>query len=161
MSYLQLYSFKSDKGLKKTPVIRRCHSINSGSLNITSTIHLNNLVLQAFGPDSTQEEVYNETTKHLVQNVIEGYNATVFAYGATGTVVKHQGRRIYGGGGGDKFVKLSRGVVSSSQKQYTFSQYHKDCFPTRKKHQQMISLMAIVVLGFRLNKRWFSFTLSN
>lgn len=46
--------------------------------------------------------------------MIEGYNATVFAYGATGTVVKHQGRRIYGGGGGDKFVKLSRGVVSSS-----------------------------------------------
>ena len=100
MPYLQLYSFKSDKGLKKTPVIRRCHSINSGSLNITSTISLNNLVLQAFGPDSTQEEVYNETTKHLVQNVIEGYNATVFAYGATGTVLKHQGRRIYGGGGG-------------------------------------------------------------
>ena len=41
-------------------------------------------LIQAFGGDSTQEEVYNETTKHLVQNVIEGYNATVFAYGATG-----------------------------------------------------------------------------
>ena len=37
-----------------------------------------------FGPDSTQEEVYNETTKHLVENVLNGYNATVFAYGATG-----------------------------------------------------------------------------
>ena len=37
-----------------------------------------------FGPDSTQDEVYNETTRHLVDNVLNGYNATVFAYGATG-----------------------------------------------------------------------------
>ena len=41
-------------------------------------------LLKVFGPDSTQEEVYNETTKHLVENVLNGYNATVFAYGATG-----------------------------------------------------------------------------
>ncbi|XP_023325995.1 kinesin-like protein KIF19 isoform X2 [Eurytemora carolleeae] len=55
---------------------------------------------KAFGPDSTQEEVYNETTKHLVQNVIEGYNATVFAYGATGggktyTMVGTQDQPLY------------------------------------------------------------------
>ena len=37
-----------------------------------------------FGPDSSQEDVYNSTTKHLVDNVMAGYNATVFAYGATG-----------------------------------------------------------------------------
>ena len=37
-----------------------------------------------FGADSTQEEVYSATTKHLVNNVLAGYNATVFAYGATG-----------------------------------------------------------------------------
>jgi kinesin family protein 18/19 len=42
------------------------------------------LLLQAFGPDSTQEEVYSETTQHLVESVLQGYNATVFAYGATG-----------------------------------------------------------------------------
>ena len=45
---------------------------------------LYNCHFQVFGPDSTQEEVYNETTKHLVDNVLNGYNATVFAYGATG-----------------------------------------------------------------------------
>lgn len=38
----------------------------------------------AFGGDSTQEEVYNKTTKPLVESVLEGYNACVFAYGATG-----------------------------------------------------------------------------
>jgi kinesin family member 18/19 len=42
------------------------------------------ILVQAFGPDSTQEEVYRETTQHLVESVLEGYNATVFAYGATG-----------------------------------------------------------------------------
>ena len=38
----------------------------------------------AFGADSTQEEVYERTTKPLVASVLEGYNACVFAYGATG-----------------------------------------------------------------------------
>ena len=39
----------------------------------------------AFGADSTQEEVYVKTTKPLVHSVLQGYNATVFAYGATGS----------------------------------------------------------------------------
>lgn len=39
---------------------------------------------KAFDATSTQEEVYNLTTKDLIQSVTEGYNATVFAYGATG-----------------------------------------------------------------------------
>lgn len=32
-----------------------------------------------------QEEVYEATTKNLAQDVLNGYNATVFAYGATGS----------------------------------------------------------------------------
>ncbi|XP_063961973.1 kinesin-like protein KIF19 [Lytechinus pictus] len=39
---------------------------------------------RAFDETSTQEEVYSITTKGLIQRVTEGYNATVFAYGATG-----------------------------------------------------------------------------
>jgi hypothetical protein len=31
-----------------------------------------------------QQDVYESTTKFLIGNVINGYNATVFAYGATG-----------------------------------------------------------------------------
>jgi kinesin family protein 18/19 len=38
----------------------------------------------AFNKNSTQEEVYISTTKFLIKDVIEGYNATVFAYGASG-----------------------------------------------------------------------------
>lgn len=31
--------------------------------------------------DSTQEHVYNTTAKHAVCSVLEGYNATILAYG--------------------------------------------------------------------------------
>uniref|UniRef100_A0A1I8IKU5 Kinesin-like protein n=1 Tax=Macrostomum lignano TaxID=282301 RepID=A0A1I8IKU5_9PLAT len=39
---------------------------------------------RAFDCNSTQEEVYESTTKFLIDTVTNGYNATVFAYGATG-----------------------------------------------------------------------------
>ena len=32
----------------------------------------------------SQEEIYNLTTRSLVDGVLEGFNATVFSYGATG-----------------------------------------------------------------------------
>lgn len=34
-----------------------------------------------FGPTSTQEEVYRETGAYAVDNLLRGYNATVFCYG--------------------------------------------------------------------------------
>ncbi|XP_030433510.1 kinesin-like protein KIF19 isoform X1 [Gopherus evgoodei] len=37
-----------------------------------------------FDHKATQEEVYVSTTKNLVEGVISGYNATIFAYGPTG-----------------------------------------------------------------------------
>jgi hypothetical protein len=37
-----------------------------------------------FQEDSTQLEVFEQTTKPLISHVLNGYNATVFAYGATG-----------------------------------------------------------------------------
>ncbi|XP_028824841.1 kinesin-like protein KIF19 isoform X2 [Denticeps clupeoides] len=38
----------------------------------------------AFDCTATQEEVYRSTTKGLIEGLISGYNATVFAYGPTG-----------------------------------------------------------------------------
>ena len=38
-----------------------------------------------FGPDSTQHSVYEQTARDAVQSVLQGYNATVLAYGQTGT----------------------------------------------------------------------------
>ena len=38
-----------------------------------------------FDKNSSQQEIYTKTTKLLLNGIIEGYNATVFAYGATGS----------------------------------------------------------------------------
>ena len=39
----------------------------------------------------TQEEVYRATTKGLIEGLISGYNATVFAYGPTGGSARDRG----------------------------------------------------------------------
>lgn len=36
-----------------------------------------------------QDEVYEKTTKNLVKDILVGFNATVFAYGATGSGKTH------------------------------------------------------------------------
>jgi len=38
-----------------------------------------------FGPDASQELVYDAVVQPLLQEVLEGYNCTLFAYGQTGT----------------------------------------------------------------------------
>ena len=43
----------------------------------------------AFGPECSTEELYTRTAQPLVDAVLEGYNATVFAYGATGAGKTH------------------------------------------------------------------------
>lgn len=39
----------------------------------------------AFGPGSSQDEVYEACVGPLVESLVEGYNATVFCYGQTGS----------------------------------------------------------------------------
>lgn len=39
----------------------------------------------ALGPDTPQEEVYEKTAQSLAKKVVHGYNACVFAYGASGS----------------------------------------------------------------------------
>jgi kinesin family protein 3/17 len=38
-----------------------------------------------FSTSSTQADVYNEVARPIVENVLQGYNGTIFAYGQTGT----------------------------------------------------------------------------
>ncbi|KAF3932788.1 Kinesin-4 [Dactylella cylindrospora] len=44
---------------------------------------------RVFDENATQEEVYENTTKGLLNSVLDGFNATVFAYGATGCGKTH------------------------------------------------------------------------
>lgn len=41
--------------------------------------------LQAFGPDSTQEKLFKQAIVPIVEEVMDGFNCTIFAYGQTGT----------------------------------------------------------------------------
>ena len=70
--------------------------LNSNSLIVNSdpnsTNKKTNLIKEhqfffdyVFGPSSTQEEIYQNTTQKLLPGILEGFNATVFAYGATGS----------------------------------------------------------------------------
>lgn len=38
----------------------------------------------AFGPEVSTQYIYDNTTRFLIHGVLNGFNATVFAYGATG-----------------------------------------------------------------------------
>jgi len=42
-----------------------------------------------FGPDSTNEEVFNQLAASMLPRVLQGYNATILAYGQTGSGKTH------------------------------------------------------------------------
>jgi hypothetical protein len=44
---------------------------------------------RVFDDNTTQADVYEATTRSLLDSVLDGYNATVFAYGATGCGKTH------------------------------------------------------------------------
>ena len=74
-----------------------------------------------FGPSSNQEEVFSDLQmEQLISKVVEGYHATVFAYGQTGWDCGEKGRPTTGAGlawfslwGGQSF-----GAMSRSEKNY-------------------------------------------
>ena len=40
---------------------------------------------QVFGPSAKQKELYDQAVVPIVNEVLEGFNCTIFAYGQTGT----------------------------------------------------------------------------
>ncbi len=42
-----------------------------------------------FGPTSTQEQLYDTCARAAIEDVLRGYNATLFAYGQTGAGKSH------------------------------------------------------------------------
>jgi kinesin family protein 18/19 len=48
-----------------------------------------------FDEYASQEEVYRNTSQKVINQVLDGYNATVFAYGATGSGTTHNLHYIY------------------------------------------------------------------
>ena len=69
-------------------------SSHGNCIKISNETHLDIVVDEAshpyqfdrvFGPDSDQLSVFEYTAIPLIQDVLKGYNATIFAYGQTGT----------------------------------------------------------------------------
>ena len=60
-----------------------------------------------FDQNISQEDIYERTAAPIVENVLEGYNGTVFAYGQTGTGKTHTMTGIQG-------VHEQRGVIPRS-----------------------------------------------
>ena len=42
-----------------------------------------------FEPECPQEKIFKQSTLPIIENVLEGYNGTIFAYGQTGTGKTH------------------------------------------------------------------------
>lgn len=51
---------------------------------------------KVFKPNSTQEQVYMSSSYHIVQDVLSGYNGTIFAYGQTSSGKTHTMEGMFG-----------------------------------------------------------------
>ncbi|KAM3557559.1 hypothetical protein MY1884_004451 [Beauveria asiatica] len=69
-----------------SPVHKFSRSVVPGSRKVKDQIFAFDRV---FDENTTQSDVYEGTTKSLLDSVLDGYNATVFAYGATGCGKTH------------------------------------------------------------------------
>lgn len=69
-----------------SPVQRFSRSVVPASKKVKDQVFAFDRV---FDDNTTQADVYEGTTKRLLDSVLDGYNATVFAYGATGCGKTH------------------------------------------------------------------------
>lgn len=69
-----------------SPVQRFTRSVVPSSKKVKDQVFAFDRV---FDENTTQSEVYEGTTRNLLDSVLDGYNATVFAYGATGCGKTH------------------------------------------------------------------------
>lgn len=63
-----------------------CVNYTNNSIEVATEEGTNMFTLdRVFGDDVTQVDVFHESATSLIGDVLSGYNATIFAYGQTGT----------------------------------------------------------------------------
>ena len=61
------------------------HLYYTHAIYVSDTMTLSGNVCQVFGPKAQQRSIYDQAISPIVNDVLEGFNCTVFAYGQTGT----------------------------------------------------------------------------
>lgn len=77
-----LSSLSSSSASSTTTTTPTTRSWDFGTRHLTSTGESKGNV---YGPDAKQSILYDEVAKPILEQVLEGYNCTIFAYGQTGT----------------------------------------------------------------------------
>ncbi|KAL4189465.1 hypothetical protein AMTRI_Chr08g207260 [Amborella trichopoda] len=86
---LRCRPLSEDEMKVNTPVVVSCHDHrrevsaiqNIANKQIDRTFAFD----KVFGPNSQQKDLYDQAVSPIVNEVLEGYNCTIFAYGQTGT----------------------------------------------------------------------------
>ncbi|KAJ2782043.1 hypothetical protein H4R18_002505 [Coemansia javaensis] len=76
---------KSTATVITPPVYGQDVKIGGGAAGVSRSFHFDGV----FGPKATQEDVYDNVVSPILQEVMQGYNCTIFAYGQTGTGKTH------------------------------------------------------------------------
>ncbi|XP_042509913.1 kinesin-like protein KIN-5D [Macadamia integrifolia] len=86
---LRCRPLSEDEVRVKTPVVISC---NEHRREVSAVQNIANKQIdrtfafdKVFGPTSQQEDLYDQAVSPIVNEVLEGYNCTIFAYGQTGT----------------------------------------------------------------------------
>ncbi|MQL80584.1 hypothetical protein Taro_013038 [Colocasia esculenta] len=86
---LRCRPLSEDEMRVKMPVVISCHE-NRREVSVVQTIANKQIDRtftfdRVFGPKSQQKELFDSAISPIVNEVLEGYNCTIFAYGQTGT----------------------------------------------------------------------------
>lgn len=86
---LRCRPLSDDEARVNTPVVISC---NENRREVCAVQNIANKQIdrtfafdRVFGPNSQQADLYNQAISPIVNEVLEGYNCTIFAYGQTGT----------------------------------------------------------------------------
>mmetsp|Transcript_2467 Transcript_2467/g.5648 ORF Transcript_2467/g.5648 Transcript_2467/m.5648 type:complete len:974 (+) Transcript_2467:1-2922(+) len=102
--------FRPANRVETTQGADRCVSFGQDKASVK--LEENNFTFdRVFQEDSCQEDVYNYCAKPLVQDVLDGYNCTIFAYGQTGSGKTHTMMGPEGGKASAHGIEDLRGVV--------------------------------------------------
>ncbi|KAJ6303775.1 hypothetical protein OIU77_017618 [Salix suchowensis] len=86
---LRCRPLNDDEKELKLPVVISCHE-DKGEVSVVQNTAYKQIDKtfsfdKVFGPTSQQKELFDEAISPIVNEVLEGYNCTIFAYGQTGT----------------------------------------------------------------------------